>query len=165
MTENSLPTHTIYLSLGSNLGNRRALLTQAIDMLEQRVGRLAACSAFLETKPWGFESEHMFLNAAVRLQTTLSPREVLFTTLQIEREMGRTQKSTPSTASTNDTTQHSTPTATYHDRCIDIDILLYDDLQLCESYDHEGQRIGLTIPHPHMKERDFVMIPLSEIRL
>lgn len=140
--------HNIYLSLGSNLGNRHTLLQEAIDALQQRVGNLVACSSFHETEPWGFESENMFLNAAVWISTELSPRQVLLKTQTIERKLGRTAKSTD---------------GQYHDRTIDIDILMYDDIQLDVTYHLSGKPIGLTLPHPHMHERDFVMKPLSEI--
>lgn len=140
--------HNVYLSLGSNLGNRHTLLQEAIDALQQRVGSLVACSSLHETEPWGFESENMFLNAAVRLSTELSPRQVLLKTQSIERKLGRTAKSID---------------GQYHDRTIDIDILMYDDLRLDMTYHMNGKSIGLQLPHPHMHERDFVMKPLSEI--
>lgn len=143
-----MESHFTYLSLGSNLGDRRALLRQAIELLQQRVGAIVACSSFLETEPWGFESEYNFLNAAIELKTTLSPLDLLLTTQQIEREMGRTRKSSD---------------GQYHDRPIDIDILLYDDLQLDETYEVEGRQLRLVIPHPLMEERDFVMKPLGTI--
>lgn len=140
--------HHIFLSLGSNLGNKHALLKQAIMALQQRVGSLVACSSFIETEPWGFKSDNTFLNAAVWMRTTLSPEQLLIATQEIEREMGRTTKSTD---------------RVYHDRTIDIDILLYDDLQLDKTFTHQGAVLRLTIPHPHMHEREFVMIPLREI--
>ncbi len=140
--------HHVYLSLGSNLGNRHALLEQAIDLLQQRVGSLVACSSLLETEPWGFESENRFLNAAVHFTTPLEPLDLLLATQQIERDMGRTTKSSD---------------GRYHDRPIDIDILLYDDLHIDETYEAEGQQLRLTIPHPLMYERDFVMKPLGLI--
>ena len=103
------------------------------------MGDVLALSGFYETEPWGFQSENTFLNAALRLETSLSPLELLKATQQIEVEMGRTQKSN----------------GTYHDRIIDIDILLYDDLIL--------QTPELTLPHPLMQDRRFVMEPLLEI--
>jgi 2-amino-4-hydroxy-6-hydroxymethyldihydropteridine diphosphokinase len=133
--------HRVYLGLGSNLGNRQALLRQAISLIDERVGRVERVSSFLSTKPWGFQSEHDFLNAAVLCVTRKSPREVLLLTQQIERDLGRRHKTS---ASEN-----------YTDRLIDIDILLYDDLTVDEP--------DLKIPHPLMHQRDFVMRPLSEI--
>ena len=130
----------LYLSLGSNLGDRDELLHRAIARIEERVGAVQRGSSFIETKPWGFNSEHPFLNAAVMVMTTLSPIECLDATQQIEREMGRKLKS---------------KNGKYHDRPIDIDLLLYGDQTISTP--------RLTIPHPLMLERDFVMIPLREI--
>lgn len=129
-----------YLSLGSNLGDRHALLVQAIDLLARRVGRLVRCSSFIETEPWGFQSEHPFLNAVVLMRTDLIPRQLLTETQDIERHLGRTHKSCQ---------------GHYADRTIDIDILLYGDLRLATP--------ELIIPHPRMCERDFVLRPLREI--
>ncbi|WP_337942763.1 2-amino-4-hydroxy-6-hydroxymethyldihydropteridine diphosphokinase [Parabacteroides sp.] len=128
-----------YLALGTNIGNRRRNMITAAALLAERVGDVLALSGFYETEPWGFQSENTFLNAALRLETSLSPLELLKATQQIEVEMGRTQKSN----------------GTYHDRIIDIDILLYDDLIL--------QTPELTLPHPLMQDRRFVMEPLLEI--
>lgn len=132
--------HTVYLSLGSNLGDRKATMRRAIGLLNERAGSVDRQSSFIETEPWGFESTNKFLNMCVRLLTTLSPEQLLMATKQIERELGRTQKSV---------------NGQYHDRPIDIDILMYDDLQLSTP--------DLTLPHPHMQEREFVMKPLREI--
>ena len=134
--------HQVYLSLGTNLGDKEQNLLSAIKEIERRIGPVRAQSAFLSTEPWGFKSENTFLNAAVRVETELSPHALLRITQQIERDMGRTQKSVD---------------GQYHDRIIDIDILLYDDLHINTK--------KLTIPHPRMYERDFVLIPLREILL
>lgn len=128
------------MSLGSNLGDRQDNLHKAIDLIGQRVGHVIRQSSFIETEPWGFESQNKFLNGAILCETTLTPRQLLRTTQKIERELGRKKK-----------TSHL-----YHDRPIDIDILLYDDLTIDEP--------DLKIPHPLMEQRDFVMIPLSEIK-
>ena len=133
--------HTVYFSLGSNLGYRKRNLRKAIEMIGERVGNVVRQSSLYETEPWGYESEHRFLNAAVCVETELSPREVLAKTQQIEREMGRKEK--------------SAGTGGYADRPIDIDILLYDRLTLDEP--------DLKIPHPLMYLREFVMKPLGEI--
>ena len=130
----------LYLSLGSNLGDRAENLHRAIALIEERVGTVQRVSSFIETEPWGFESKHPFLNAACLVLTTLSPMECLDATQQIERELGRKRKS---------------KNGKYHDRPIDIDLLMYDDLTLSTP--------RLTLPHPRMQERDFVMIPLREI--
>ena len=131
--------HRVFLGLGSNLGDRERHLNEAIRLIGERVGQVARQSTFIETEPWGFQSEHQFMNAAILCLTEKTPREVLLLTQQIERDMGRTQKSV----------------ANYTDRPIDIDILLYDDLTVDEP--------DLKIPHPLMYERDFVMIPLKQI--
>ena len=133
--------HEVYLSLGTNLGNRRRNLHNAIRLLEKNVGSVVLRSSFVETEPWGFASSHRFLNAAVKVVTELSPHELLSATQQIERAMGRTQKSVD---------------GRYHDRIIDIDILYYDDITIADP--------DLVIPHPLIGERDFVKIPLAEIR-
>ena len=130
----------VYLGLGSNLGNKEQHITTAVKHLEQRVGKVRRLSSLLKTEPWGFTSPHSFVNAAVSIDTILSPHEVLEATQQIERDMGREQKSL---------------NGEYHDRIIDIDILLYDDMEINEK--------DLIIPHPLMHQRDFVMIPLREI--
>ena len=129
----------VYLGLGSNLGNKEQHITTAVKHLEQRVGTVRRLSSLLKTEPWGFTSPHSFVNAAVSIDTRLSPHEVLEATQQIERDMGRKQKSM---------------NGEYHDRIIDIDILLYDDMEINEK--------DLIIPHPLMHQRDFVMIPLRE---
>ena len=132
--------HTVYLGLGSNLGDRRGNISAAVRLLGERVGRVVRVSSMFETEPWGFTSGNMFVNAAVCVETSLSPHGVLEATQAIEREQGRTVKSTD---------------GQYHDRLIDIDILLYDDICVDEP--------DLKIPHPLMREREFVMRPLGEI--
>lgn len=138
--------HTVYLSLGSNQGNRRRNLRRAIGKIEELIGNVERQSAFLLTEPWGYESDKKYLNACVKVLTEHSPHDVLVLTQQIEREFGRRSKTTYD-ASRN--------TYDYQDRPIDIDILLYDDITVDEP--------DLHIPHPRMAERDFVMIPLREI--
>ena len=139
--------HLVYLGLGSNQGRRRILLKRAIQLIGERVGAVVRQSSFVETEPWGFESKHKFLNGVILCETDKSPREVLALTQQIERDLGRKSKSQSLTFS---------PSHLYIDRPIDIDILLYDDLTVDEP--------DLKIPHPLMHERDFVMIPLNEIK-
>ena len=131
---------TTYLSLGSNLGDRRQLLHTAINEIAERVGRVEAISSCIETEPVGFDSVHLFLNMAVRVTTELNPYELLKVLKQLERDLGRTRKS------------HD---GIHYDRTIDIDILLYDNLEVNSE--------ELQIPHPRMWERDFVMRPLKEI--
>ena len=132
--------HMVYLALGSNIGDWRNALSEAIRLIDERVWRVDKVSSFMETEPWGFKSEFKFLNAVLSVQSMLSPIEILHITQNIEKEMGREKKSLG---------------GIYHDRIIDIDLLMYDSLQL--------DTPELTLPHPHMKEREFVMIPLMEI--
>ena len=141
------PCHVVYLSLGANIGQRRRTLRRAIREIADRIGPVVRQSAFHETEPWGFSSQHAFINAAVCVHTSLSPEELLCETQRIERLLGRT----PDTKRA----AHTEGAVVYHDRVIDIDILLYDDLTV--------RTPQLTIPHPLMRERDFVMQPLSEI--
>ncbi|GAB6976190.1 2-amino-4-hydroxy-6-hydroxymethyldihydropteridine diphosphokinase [Prevotella falsenii] len=132
--------HTVYLGLGSNLGNRKAILNEAISLIQNRVGEVVRQSSFLETEPWGFESPNNFLNACLCVSTRHAPHRLLETTQAIEKEMGRA---------------HKTVNRQYQDRIIDIDILMIDDLKINEP--------DLKVPHPLMEERDFVMVPLKEI--
>jgi len=133
--------HQVYLGLGSNLGDKVWNLSEAIRLIAERVGQVVRQSSFIETEPWGFRSDNTFLNAVILCETDKTPREVLLLTQQIERDMGRRQKSV---------------SVGYIDRTIDIDILLYDDLTVDEP--------DLKIPHPLMHQRDFVMRPLEEIQ-
>jgi 2-amino-4-hydroxy-6-hydroxymethyldihydropteridine diphosphokinase len=142
--------HIVYLGLGSNEGDREALMHRAVDLLQERVGMVVCRSALYETEPWGFVSPHPFLNAAVGVCTRLLPEEILAATQQIERELGRKRKST---------------SGGYADRPMDIDLLLYDNLVLEADYVLPGAEapVHLSLPHPLMHQRLFVMQPLSEI--
>ena len=117
-----------------------ALIVNRIFLVGSDVGCVERESSFIETEPWGFSSPNKFLNCCVKVVTALAPRQLLEATQRIERELGRTMKSED---------------GVYHDRVIDIDILLYDDITVDEP--------DLKIPHPLMGERDFVMVPLREI--
>ena len=130
----------IYLGLGTNQGDKEENLKRAIASLSLALGTYTSLSSFIETEPWGFESQNSFLNCVVAFRTTLPPMELLETTEKIERELGRTAKSNG---------------GVYHDRIIDIDILLYGN----EIINTER----LTVPHPLMHERNFVLTPLCEI--
>ena len=129
----------VYIALGSNLGNKRRNLVTAAALLAERAGEVGAISSFYETEPWGFESEHSFLNAALMLETTLAPLDLLRLTQEVECELGRTAKTD----------------SVYHDRLIDIDLLLYGEEVINQP--------GLQIPHPLMHRRAFVMTPMAEI--
>lgn len=137
-------THKLYLGLGSNLGDREANIRRALTLIDERLGSVYRVSSFIETEPVGFCSNHRFINAVCLVHTMMSPISCLRETQKIEQELGRIQKS----ICTDGTLQH-------FDRTIDIDLLIYDDLII--------NTPELTIPHPRMKERDFVMIPLKEI--
>ena len=129
----------LYLGLGSNLGDRKKNITDATTICGALIGTLEALSSLYETEPWGFSSPNKFLNAVICLETDKAPELCLALIKGIEREMGRTYSRENG----------------YEDRIIDIDILLYGDLIL--------QTETLTIPHPRMGERDFVLRPLAEI--
>ena len=126
------------ISLGSNLGNKIQHLNQAIQKIEKTVGKIEFISSFHESKAWGYDSENLFMNACITCYTILSPFELLEKLKEIEREMGRVKT-----------------VDGYEDRCIDLDIIFYNVDSI--------QTEILTIPHPHVKIRDFVMIPLTEI--
>ncbi len=129
----------IFLSLGTNLGDRDSNLKEAISIIKKRVGSIISLSAFYQTAPWGFESTNEFLNAVVKVNTQLSAIELLLETQSIEIELGRLKKTNGS----------------YSDRIIDIDILYYD--QVCINTPN------LVIPHPLLHLREFVLAPLLEI--
>ena len=135
----SKETHIVYLALGTNLEDKNVNLLTAITNIAERIGVLSAISSVYESEPWGFDSKNSFLNMVVKVETTLSPIELLYTSQAIEKAMGREQKTE----------------TTYQDRVIDIDIILYDDLV----YESEELRI----PHPHCRQRPFVWEPLQEI--
>lgn len=131
---------TIYIGLGANTGDRAATLRHALLLLSERIGTCTACSRFIETRPVGFQSENLFLNAAAAFETALPPAQLLSATQEIERGLGRKEKSQG---------------GIYRDRPIDIDLLLAGDGTVSIP--------GLTLPHPHLHERRFVLEPLREI--
>ena len=135
----------VYLSLGTNLGDRRAQINEALRRLDTAVGRpYEALSSIIETPAWGFEGPD-FLNCVVRYRTAKRPHTLLRICKKIERAMGRT--GAPE--------YDADGRRIYHDRPIDIDILLYGDERV--------DTPDLKIPHPLMEQRDFVMRPLAEI--
>lgn len=135
----------IYLGIGTNLGNREANLQTALQLLDERVGEQLACSSVYRSAPQGFVSDNEFANIVAVYETEYSPEEVLLLTQQIEREMGRTEKSV---------------NGVYHDRVIDIDLL---QARGDEAIWRSGEM--LTLPHPRMQERDFVMVPFREVEI
>ncbi|MCC6498837.1 MAG: 2-amino-4-hydroxy-6-hydroxymethyldihydropteridine diphosphokinase [Anaerolineales bacterium] len=128
--------HVVYLALGSNIGNRAQNLKEAIAALPPQM-EVKARSAVYETPPWGFEDQEKFLNQAVRVETYLKPEQLIKHLKRLEVALGRTE------------TFQNGP------RLIDIDILFYDDLVLYSP--------ALTIPHPRLHERGFVLVPLMDI--
>jgi 2-amino-4-hydroxy-6-hydroxymethyldihydropteridine diphosphokinase len=128
--------HIVYLALGSNLGNREDNLKEAISALPPQMD-VKAKSHVYETPPWGYEDQPRFLNQVVKAQTYLQPEPLLKHIKRLEVALGRK--------------------ATFRNgpRVIDIDILLYDDLVLNTPI--------LTLPHPHMHERGFVLLPMMDI--
>ena len=128
----------IYLSLGSNLGQREQFLQEALKLIQNRIGGIDSVSRYYESEAWGFSSENSFYNCCLSLQTTIDPLPLMDLLLKIEQEMGRLRQGMG-----------------YSDRVIDIDMLFYGDRQL----DHPR----LTLPHPSMGDRRFVLAPLAEI--
>jgi 2-amino-4-hydroxy-6-hydroxymethyldihydropteridine diphosphokinase len=132
-----MATHTAYLSLGSNLGNRAARLEEALLRLAEQSVNVIRRSSFYETEPVEFHEQGWFLNCAAETETELTPEQLLRAILRVEEEMGRKR------------IIHAGP------RTIDIDILLYDE-QIVHS-------AALQIPHPRMANRRFVLVPMTEI--
>jgi 2-amino-4-hydroxy-6-hydroxymethyldihydropteridine diphosphokinase len=128
----------LFLGIGTNLGERNMNLDNALDRIVESIGLILKLSSVYESEPWGFSAENRFLNMVVEADTELSPQEVLAAILMIESLMGRTRSD-----------------GGYSSRIIDIDILLYEDLIINEA--------NLKIPHPHIHERKFVLVPLCEI--
>ena len=130
--------HNTYLLLGGNLGHRLNNLNKTLSLIEKYIGRIISRSSVYETAPWGFECAKMFLNQLVCVETRESPRELLSYILKIETMMGRKRKANQ-----------------WGDRIIDIDILFYDEVVLNED--------DLKIPHTHLHQRRFALVPLAEI--
>jgi 2-amino-4-hydroxy-6-hydroxymethyldihydropteridine diphosphokinase len=128
---------TVYLGIGSNLGDREDNCRKAIDLLMESGLKVVKKSSMHETEPWGVKGQPRFINMAVETETELRPREMLNVLKAIEKRMGRVEAER------------------YGPRIIDLDILLYDSLVIDEP--------DLKIPHPLMHEREFVLKPLSEI--
>ncbi len=127
----------VYLGIGSNLGDRRDNIEKAIAFLKKEKMKVLKLATLIETEPVGGPKQGKFLNSVVKIQTELEPQKLLKVLKSIENQMGRVK------------TVQDGP------RPIDLDILLYDNLKL--------NTPSLTIPHPRMLERDFVLIPLKEI--
>jgi 2-amino-4-hydroxy-6-hydroxymethyldihydropteridine diphosphokinase len=129
--------HIVHIGIGSNLGNRQENCLEAIRRLEQHGLSVSKRSSMIASEPWGVKDQPHFINLAIEAETSLSPQELLLCLQGIELSMGRVKS------------VHWGP------RVIDLDILFYDD-RIIDSAD-------LKIPHPHLHERDFVLLPLMEI--
>lgn len=127
------------LITGGNLGPVAQNLAAAREAISREVGTVERCSSVLESKAWGFEAGERFLNQVLVVTTSLDPQQVLARCQQIERQLGRIRKSGPR----------------YVSRTMDIDLLFYDDRAIDSD--------GLTVPHPRIAERDFVLAPLEEV--
>lgn len=137
--ENAL-INRAYLSLGSNLGDKAENINSAVELLSERAGKVLKVSCNYETEPDGFVSENSFVNIALSLETPLEALALLDVCEQIEKDLGRKTKSV---------------NLNYSDRVIDIDILYFNNMQLATD--------RLTLPHPRMHKRTFVLAPLAEI--
>lgn len=130
--------NTVYISLGSNRGNKEQNLQKAIELLAEKAGEIESCSSVYETEPWQIDDDESFLNQVLLLRTALAPALLMDTLLDIEKSMGRTRT-----------------TAKYEPRTIDIDILLFNDEIMVTD--------KITVPHRYMHQRKFVLAPLTEI--
>lgn len=127
----------VYLSIGSNKGNRSVLINKAIDEIEKKVGIIISRSSIYQSKSWGFDSND-FYNLCLLIDTDIMPKSLLINLKKIEKSMGREDVD-----------------GSYSDRFIDIDILFYDNI-ITDSED-------LKIPHPKIEIRKFVLVPMLEI--
>ncbi|MBC8314179.1 MAG: 2-amino-4-hydroxy-6-hydroxymethyldihydropteridine diphosphokinase [Bacteroidetes bacterium] len=155
----------VFLSLGSNQGDQTELLKRARERIEIVVGRINKQSSIYETVPWGMENAPLFLNQVIQINTSLSPLELLSGLLGIEKELGRSRipllryarndNEVKPKFDDHNPTSHVSRSTSYLSRSIDIDILFYGEeiLDMPE----------LTIPHPLITERRFVLVPLAEI--
>ena len=131
---------SLLLALGSNLGEKESNIETAYRYIEKRIGRIVSKSAFFYSVPVGFKSENNFVNSVCEVKTISDVYDVFAATQDIEKEIGRVSKSSK---------------CHYSDRVIDIDLILFGN-RIIESE-------NLTIPHPRLHEREFVLYPLSEI--
>lgn len=136
-------SHSAALLLGGNLGNRLQLLHQALELIEQHIGSVALASPVYETAPWKVDTPLSFYNQAAIVRTSLAPIDLLRQALSIEHLLGRRRS----------------PSLGYASRPMDIDIIFYDSLVLDQSFPD----FDLTIPHPRMHLRRFVLVPLADI--
>ena len=135
-----MASESVFVLLGSNLGDRELLVNQACKMMGKRCGEIVAKSRLYESEPWGFQAEHWFLNQVVELKTSLSPDALMTELLAIEKELGR---------------DRTTPHEGYVSRPIDLDILYFGDKII------ETQLV--TAPHPRLHQRRFTLLPLCDV--
>ncbi|MBO4568072.1 MAG: 2-amino-4-hydroxy-6-hydroxymethyldihydropteridine diphosphokinase [Bacteroidales bacterium] len=135
-----MASETVFVLLGSNLGDRELLVNQASKMIGERCGKIVAKSRLYESEPWGFKSEHWFLNQVVKVETALSPDDLMKELLEIEKELGR---------------DRSVPHEGYVSRPMDLDILYFGN----EIIDTQM----VTAPHPRLHERRFTLLPLCDV--
>lgn len=134
----SIKKHTVYIALGSNIGDKSKNLIRAIEEINTLIGEVTEVSSFFENEPQGFKSDNIFVNACIICKTNLNPLATLKELKNIEKKMGRKKNN-----------------GVYKDRIIDLDIIFFDKL----IYNSEK----LTIPHKEYKNRSFVLIPLKEL--
>lgn len=127
----------VYLSIGSNKGNRSVLINKAIDEIKKKIGKIISRTSIYQSKSWGFDSND-FYNLSLLIDTDIEPKSLLINLKKIEKSMGREDID-----------------GSYSDRFIDIDILFYDNI-IIDSED-------LKIPHPKIEIRKFVLVPMLEI--
>lgn len=130
----------VYANIGSNIGNRNELIQKALERISEKFG-ICCVSSYIESDPWGFESENRFLNLGVSFISELEPEKILAELQAIEKSISDCS--------------HRDREGRYKDRYIDIDIMTIDEIH------YQSQR--LTLPHPHLFERNFFLIPLREL--
>ena len=135
-----MASETVFVLLGSNLGDRELLVNQASKMIGERCGKIVDKSRLYESEPWGFKSEHWFLNQVVKIETALSPDDLMKELLEIEKELGR---------------DRSVPHEGYVSRPMDLDILYFGN----EIIDTQMVKA----PHPRLHERRFTLLPLCDV--
>ena len=127
------------IGIGTNIGDKKLNIEKALELIRKEIGDISSISSIYESEPWGFKSEHWFYNTVCLVETTLLPQDIMTKLLYIEQSMGRVRKNAKE----------------YENRIIDLDILFIDD-EIINLY-------TLKIPHPHLHERLFVLMPLNEL--
>ena len=136
-----MASQSVFILLGSNLGDRQLLINQACEMIEERCGRIVSKSHLYESEPWGFKAEHWFLNQVVVLDTEMSPDDLMDALLAIEKELGR---------------DRTTPHEGYVSRPMDLDILYWGKDLIVEKQ-------HVIVPHPRLHQRRFTLLPLCDV--